>query len=354
MGTHPIFESDFDCLTGVMLSLCKLLKSVKIQPTNVLPIGTRFLTVSNPVESRIAKKWTQRRMKRHAYERIARQRAEEFEASQQFRYEKQISRQKSYVDNVWRGYGLKSAPPPLSIEQKEKLIEKYVEQGVFNEPLSAREIHAHSVGSPTRVDFWQKNKRRMYRKAYKGIQNPIPLDRMINPLTGEKLKSGTIRKYQTKRYLWEKRQKAEMGALAHDRYRHSHGWVSLRDCLELKHIERGMPLPKWTAKKPSTLPQLNRSQWMMGKKKHYHVLNGYYDEDFVTPWRHFALKTHHDVHASGLADLPVRNKHYMHGWSNPENFKLHEIGAMQRTRKSKHTRKLEHLAQWRKGKPYPE
>ena len=81
-----------------MLSLCKLLKSVKIQPTNVLPIGTRFLTVSNPVESRIEKKWTQRRMKRHAYERIARQRVEEFEASEQFRYEKQISRQKSFVD----------------------------------------------------------------------------------------------------------------------------------------------------------------------------------------------------------------------------------------------------------------
>ena len=99
--------------------------------------------------------------------------------------------------------------------------------------------------------------------------------------------------------MWEKRHKAEMGALAHDRYRHSHGWVSLRDSLELKHIERGMPLPKWTAKKPSTLPQLNRSQWMMGKKKHYHVLNGYYDEDFVTPWRHFALKTHHDINASG-------------------------------------------------------
>ena len=37
-------------------------------------------------------------MKRHAYERIARQRAEEFEASDQFRYEKQISRQKSFVD----------------------------------------------------------------------------------------------------------------------------------------------------------------------------------------------------------------------------------------------------------------
>ena len=73
------------------------------------------------------------------------------------------------------------------------MIEKYVEQGVFNEPLSALEIHAHSVGSPTRVDYWQKNKRRMYRQAYKGIQNPIPLDRMINPLTGEKLKSGTIR-----------------------------------------------------------------------------------------------------------------------------------------------------------------
>ena len=99
--------------------------------------------------------------------------------------------------------------------------------------------------------------------------------------------------------MWEKRHKAEMGALVHDRYRHSHGWVSLRDSLELKHIERGMPLPKWTAKRPSTLPQLNRSQWMKGKKKHYHVLNGYYDEDFVTPWRHFALKTHHDVHASG-------------------------------------------------------
>ena len=81
-----------------MLSLCKLLKSVKIQPTNVLPTGTRFLTVSNPVESRIEKKWTQRRMKRHAYERIARQRAEEFEASEKFRYEKQISRQKSFVD----------------------------------------------------------------------------------------------------------------------------------------------------------------------------------------------------------------------------------------------------------------
>ena len=39
----------------------------------------------------------------------------------------------------------------------------------------------------------------MYRQAYKGIQNPIPLDRMINPLTGEKLKSGTIRVWFNKK-----------------------------------------------------------------------------------------------------------------------------------------------------------
>ena len=68
-----------------------------------------------------------------------------------------------------------------------------MEQGVFNEPLSARENFAHIVGRPVRADYWIKAKRRMFRGSYQGIQNPIPLDRMLNPLTGEKLKSGTIR-----------------------------------------------------------------------------------------------------------------------------------------------------------------
>ena len=76
-----------------MLSICNLLKRVKIEP-----ILARGLSISNPVEDRIEKKWTQRRMKRHKYERIRKQRAEEFAASEHFRYEKEIARNKNYVD----------------------------------------------------------------------------------------------------------------------------------------------------------------------------------------------------------------------------------------------------------------
>ena len=141
------------------------------------------------------------------------------------------------------------------------------------------------------------------------------------------------------------------GWLNQERGRHSQGWVSMRDGRDLKHIERGKALPKWTARTPSTYLPISRMQQNYAKKKHFHVLRGYYDDDFVTPWRHFSINPGQDLATTNFTDLPVYNKHYCHGWSNPENFKFHEVGAMQRTRRSVHTSKLKHLKNWKKGRP---
>ena len=50
--------------------------------------------------------------------------------------------------SVWRQYGLKEAPPKLTAEEKEQLIKKYVEQGVFNAPLSTNEVFHYTVVNP--------------------------------------------------------------------------------------------------------------------------------------------------------------------------------------------------------------
>jgi len=344
-----------------MIQICRLLRQVRLEPlasriqptlTPIQPV--RPLSVSLVVESRIEKKWTQRRMKKHQHDRIRKKRLDEFQESEQYRYEKSLVRKKQHVDNVWRAYGLKEAPPALTNQEKEKLMEKYVEQGVFNEPLSMMELYWYQKSSPSNSSWYQKFTPRIWRHKYRGIANPIPLERMINPSTGQRFRAGTIRKYQTKRYLWEKRETKRLGWLNHERGRHSHGWVSLRDTRDTKHIERGMPLPKWTSKMPSTFAPIDRKQQNLARQKHFHVLNGYFDDDFVTPWRHFALNTNQDVASTQFSKLPVYNKHYCHGWSNPENFKFHEFGAMQRTRKSYHTGKTKHLKSWRDGRPKDE
>ena len=77
------------------------MRQVRIEPAlpRVVPLVTvRPLSISLPVESRIEKHWTQRRMKKHKHDRIRRQRLEEFEEKEQFRYEKSITRQKHHVD----------------------------------------------------------------------------------------------------------------------------------------------------------------------------------------------------------------------------------------------------------------
>merc|ERR1712130_8862 len=355
MGTHPIFESDFDCLTE-MLNLCRLLRQVKIEPTvRVQPmasVGT--LSMTSVAESRVEKAWTQRRTRRHQYMKIQFRRKEEFEADQHFRFQKSVARKKHFVDNVWRQYGLKEAPPKLTAEKKEQLIKKYVEQGVFNAPLSTNEVCHYTVVNPSGygASWYAKSYPRMWRPKYQGVQNPIPIERMINPRTGKRFQPRTIAKYNTKRHQWEKKQRQKLGLLSHERGRGSHGWVSLRDSLERKHIERLRPLPKWTAERPSAFKPLDRKP-MNGngaRQKHYDVLNGYFDDDFVTPWRHFALDTYQDVNGSGFNKLPVFNKHYVHGWSNPENFQFHQVGAMQRTRKNKIMTRAKHMRHWKSGR----
>ena len=81
----------------------------------------------------------------------------------------------------------------------------------------------------------------------------------------------------------------QKGSLPHENGRHSQGWVSMRDSLDLKHIERGRAFPKWWAKHPSTYIPVSRMQTNYAKQKHYHVLHGYWDKDFVTPHRFYGL-----------------------------------------------------------------
>ena len=95
--------------------------------------------------------------------------------------------------SVWRAYGLKEPPPPLTNQQKDKLITKYVEQGVFNEPLSLAETWQYQVTMPSNSTWFKKYTPHIWSHKYRGIENPIPIDDMINPLTKEKFKPKAIR-----------------------------------------------------------------------------------------------------------------------------------------------------------------
>ena len=97
------------------------------------------------------------------------------------------------IFSIWRQSGLKQAPPPLSIQEKEELIEKYREQGVFNDVLSLREVHQYAHENVANGSWWLKHRPKVWRNNYKGLQNPIPIERMINPLTGKKFKHKAIR-----------------------------------------------------------------------------------------------------------------------------------------------------------------
>ena len=70
--------------------------------------------------------------------------------------------------SIWKGYGLEKEPEKLSIEEKEALIEKYTEQGVWNSPLTYREVLQYQTTSPTNNTKYQKYKPTMWRENYKG------------------------------------------------------------------------------------------------------------------------------------------------------------------------------------------
>ena len=57
--------------------------------------------------------------------------------------------------SIWKGYGLEKEPEKLSIEEKEALIEKYTEQGVWNSPLSYREVLQYQTTSTSNNTKYQ-------------------------------------------------------------------------------------------------------------------------------------------------------------------------------------------------------
>ena len=70
--------------------------------------------------------------------------------------------------SIWKGYGLEKEPEKLSIEEKEALIEKYTEQGVWNSPLTYREVLQYQTTSTSNNTKYQKYQPAMWRKNYKG------------------------------------------------------------------------------------------------------------------------------------------------------------------------------------------
>ncbi|CAG5113497.1 Oidioi.mRNA.OKI2018_I69.chr2.g7601.t1.cds [Oikopleura dioica] len=327
-----------------MFGIVNQLKSLSLRPV-------RSLSATVPVSNRLEKRWTERRTKRRQLTRLWKQNSEYFEEKWHQNYSKEIDRKKDFVASIWKSYGLEKEPEKLSIEEKEKLIEKYTEQGVWNAPLTYREVLQYQTTSPTNNTKYQKHKPTLWRKNYQGLHTDIPLERMVNPLTGEKFTKEDLNQYYTEGKEWELEQKKKIGELNHENRRHSKGWVSMRDSRDFDGIEVGRWLPLKWACHPSRWRPVHRPAKGHGKTDMNHVLRGYWESDFPTNWRFNVIKsTDVDTASTGLNKPPIYDKDYVHGWSNPENWRRQAHAGFELKRRQMPVKKTAHLKRWKQGR----
>merc|ERR1712131_444401 len=144
MGTHPIFESDFDCLTE-MLNLRNLFSKMAVRPMPVMkPIQPTTLaiqpvrllaTTPNLDRGSMTKKWTTRRTRHRHIMRVRARKADKLAIRKMVKYQAMIKRRQDMVDSIWKQYGLTEAPEYITEKQRNDLTKRYIEDGCFNEVL---------------------------------------------------------------------------------------------------------------------------------------------------------------------------------------------------------------------------
>ena len=106
------------------------------------------------------------------------------------RYVAQIKRRQAHVNKVWQSYGLTEQPDRITEKERLELTRKYTEMGVFNELLTAREIQAYQFAGPLHVGKYKqplvpRHHMISKEKPYLGVNNPIAVERLIDPETGK-------------------------------------------------------------------------------------------------------------------------------------------------------------------------
>jgi len=256
---------------------------------------SRPLSTTVPLErGAMKKKWTTRRNRHRKINRVRARQASKWTLNLNNKFRAQVKRRQDMVKTVYEQYGINEEPLRLTEMERRELTQRYIDQGVFNEVLSMKEIHNYQFGLQFRTTMQKMHEaprqfRPSERMPYEGVNNMIPLERMRDPSTGELYSAAEIKPYQTPRHQKESEMIAQKGFFAHERAKNAVGYASLRDTKEFDTIGRVVRLDNWVAKLPKQDPRFRRSQKFFGKRNMYFAHAGYFDRDFQMPWRFYHI-----------------------------------------------------------------
>jgi len=330
---------------------------VNLAPTQLV---TRSLSTTDSVERfNMDKKWIRRRMKHHRMMKIRQRNAVSLAEGEDRRFKASLARKKAHIDSVWQDYGLEEEPARLTGAEKDALTKRYIEEGVFNEVMTPVEIRAYQTSFPL---YFAVNKMRYVPRAYRegnipyeGVKNPIPLERMKDPETGDFYPLADIKKYQTKKHLKENERIRRKGFYGNQRARNEDGYTSLRDTKQFHEIGHHLRLSTEWAQNPGHDPRFFKRPRLSGKVKMFFANKGYFEKDFQMPWRFWMIHKDTSIAESGMMNpSPFLRHKAKFGWRDVENFHHEEISSFQHMRRMPNCRHMYKYRwkEWKEGRKH--